>query len=231
MINNTAMTKLPPKLISALLAFFTSVHYLHAEDDTPTPQALKEKATILLGATNKLARDYRNASNGKNWGRSPGHKALYQSIFAYRDELETVTEMCKPGQSPDRLLTIAMDCKLRGKAMVEHAGFLILPDKILKQIREISERSKELISPIRQYEQRYFTWKKVDLQKKHGDDLAQFQRELIALQTRQNKIIQRASEIAREAASRPAQVIIIKPTHKNTDHSSSKNLPPKHSNR
>ncbi|WP_435894024.1 hypothetical protein [Oceaniferula spumae] len=211
------MRKILPTLLSTVIFCFVSQPHVHAEpdvaDDTPSPQILKEKAGILHAATNKLARDFRAASAGKNWGLSPGHKALYQSIFNYRDELETVTEMCKAGESPDRLLTVALDCKLKGQAMTELAVFVILPKELSEQISKLSERSSELLAPIQQYEQRYFTWRKVDLERKHANDLARLQRELAALKSNQDQIVQRTNEISSQQDCPPQQVIVVEPSH------------------
>lgn len=196
-------------ILLTFFPYFALTQPLHAADDTPSPQLMKETATSIRDAANKLAREYRTASNGKNWGLSPGHKAVYQSIFAYRNELETVTEMCTSGESPDRLLTAALDCKLKGRVMSELAAFVILPDNLLEQINAISKRSNELIAPLQRYEQRYFTWKKVDLERKHASDLARLQRELAALKINQNQIIQRSNEIAAQANCPPQQVIVV----------------------
>jgi len=208
------MYKTIPSLFFTIIFGLLPYQHVYANpDDSPSPQLLKEKATILRDAASQLGRDYLAASKGKNWGHSPGHKALYQSIFAYRNELQTVTEMSKPGSLPDRLLTIAMDCKIKSQAMANLAVFVIIPDSLLQQINELSKRSKELLAPIQQYEQRYFTWRKVDLERKHASDLALLQRELADLKSNQKHIIQRTNEIAAQDDCPPQEVIVIEQPH------------------
>lgn len=182
------MKNLTSTLLTVLLTYCIPLTSLHAEDDTPSPQVLKETASTLRDEVSTLAREYLKASKGKKWGRSPGHQALYKKIFSYRNELQTTTEMCTSGQSPDRLLTIAMDCQSIGKVMTELAEFIILPDETLKLIRDLSAQSNQLLPAIEKYEQRYFIWKKAALEQQYADDLAGLQRELSTLAASQKKI-------------------------------------------
>lgn len=205
------MKKLTSILLTVLLSYSIPLTCLHAEGDTPSPQILKETASTLRDEVSTLAREYRKASDGKKWGRSPGHQAVYKKIFSYRNELQTTAEMCTSGQSPDRLLTIAMDCKRIGKVMTELAEFVILPDETLERIHVLSEQSNQLLPAIEKYEQRYFIWKKAALEQQYVDDLAGLQRELSALVASQKKIA-----VACVATTPPKQVIVIDASGKGT---------------
>lgn len=197
-----------------------------AEEDSPSPQFLKEAATELKEDANKLAKQYQKASIGKQWGRSPGHKALYQAIFAYRNELQTASKMCQPAESPDRLLKVILDSRTLGKRMEFLAKFIIIPDPILQAITNTSQASNTLLPHLQKYEARYFTWKKVELEREHAEDLEKMQQQIAALQRSHNAVVNNSNQILNaleEERSRPDTIIVHPGGHQS--------CPPSHDNR
>ncbi len=159
--------KFPLSYLATCLLLLPS---LHAEEDSPTPLLLKEAATGLRDDANQLAKHFKTASTGKQWGLSPGHKALYQAIFAYRNELQITIEMSKPAESPDRLLKVILDSRALGKRVAFLSKFIIIPDEIRKEITKVSQGSNILIPHVQKYETRYFVWKKVELVREHAEE-------------------------------------------------------------
>lgn len=195
---------------SIVLFLFCSIHATIAANDSPTPHFVLQKATEMKANAENLIGEYKNASKGKKWGRSPGHLAVYTAMFKYRDELTTLIEMSKPGASPDRLMKVVMDCEAHEKHIKELASYLILPKSLKDQIFNMRSSAKEMTSLLNTYEGRYFVWKKTFLEKRHASELAAMRRQVANLEDSQQVMAREAQKLAEEArkANEEPRVIV-----------------------
>lgn len=189
---------------------------LSAEDDRPSPHRLFKTAEELKNSVNALAKNFKSQSTGKKWGRSPGHKSLYRSFFTYRNELQTVTEMCKPGAIPDRLLEITMHCQTLAQRMDELAQFVMIEQELRQTIQQLSKQSVQLTQPVKAYEIRYFAWKKAQHDQQLADQVATMSGEISALQQAQydTSVLYEEIDQAIPYCEPPTQIIVNGPGHR-----------------
>lgn len=174
-------------------------------DDTPSAHQLAQAGDQLATEVSDVIKDFKTASKGKRWGRSPGHKATYQALLRYRQELLLLIDMCRPAESPDRLMIVVVDCEKLRKNSMSLAEFIIIPDALTTKIQSLKPAAATLVPKVNHYETRYFTWKKSVADTRMAQDMSRMRKELRQVQQNQQDIARQSQNILNEVSQNHSQ--------------------------